>query len=173
MLFKSKDNYKNKKSLIIYFSRGDENYAVGYINKGNTEVIAEYIKDLTNADMIKIEPKIPYAKDYDTCIKEAKERQKNHKAFITKEIGDITPYDVIYIGSPVYWSYMPEELVTALKGIDFSNKIIRPFVTHEGSNLGDIPNQIKDICKNATVLDGLAIKGSMVNGSKLKVEEWL
>ena len=61
MLLNKKD-YKNKKSLIIYFSRADENYAVGFINKGNTEVIAEYIKDYTNADIIKIEPAIPYAK---------------------------------------------------------------------------------------------------------------
>ena len=123
--------------------------------------------------MIKIEPQIPYAKDYDTCIKEAKERQINHKALIKNGIGDITNYDVIYIGSPVYWSYMPEKLVTALKEVDFSNKIIRHFTTHEGSGLGDIPNQIKDICKNATVLDGLAIKGSMVNSSKEKVEAWI
>jgi flavodoxin len=38
---------KTKKSIVIYFSRADENYAVGYIEKGNTEVIAEYIQELT------------------------------------------------------------------------------------------------------------------------------
>ncbi len=37
---------KNKKSLVIYFSRADENYAVGYIDKGNTEYIAEYVRML-------------------------------------------------------------------------------------------------------------------------------
>ena len=36
-------------SLIIYFSRADENYAVGYIEKGNTEYIAEFVKELTGA----------------------------------------------------------------------------------------------------------------------------
>ena len=49
-----KESYKEKKSLIIYFSRADENYAVGYIDKGNTEVIAEYVQELTNADMFKV-----------------------------------------------------------------------------------------------------------------------
>ena len=58
----------DKKSIIIYFSRADENYAVGYIEKGNTEVVAEYIKELTNADIFKVERKTPYAKDYQTCI---------------------------------------------------------------------------------------------------------
>ena len=68
---------KDKKSLIIYFSRADENYSVGYIDKGNTEVVAEYVRDITGADMFKAEPLVPYAKDYSTCIKEAKERIGN------------------------------------------------------------------------------------------------
>ena len=51
-------------SLIIYFSRADENYAVGYIEKGNTEYIAEFVKELTDADIFKVEPAVPYAKDY-------------------------------------------------------------------------------------------------------------
>lgn len=55
---------KDKKQIIIYFSRADENYGVGYIEKGNTEVVAEYIRDVTGADMFKVERKTPYAKDY-------------------------------------------------------------------------------------------------------------
>ena len=90
-----------------------------------------------------------------------------------KEINDISSYDVIYIGAPVYWGDMPEEMVTALKNIDFSGKIIRPFTTHEGSGLGNIPNKIKEICKGAEVEEGLAIRGSVVNSAKNKVEDWL
>ena len=44
MLFGKKENYEDKKSIIIYFSRADENYSVGYLDKGNTEVIAEYFE---------------------------------------------------------------------------------------------------------------------------------
>ena len=161
MLFKSnKENYKDKKSIIIYFSRADENYAVGYIDKGNTEVIAEYIRDITGADMFKVEPKNKYASDYDTCIEEAKDRQSTHDAPIVENVPDLSNYEVIYIGAPVYWGDMPEEMVTALKDIDFTGKIIRPFTTHEGSGLANIPNQIKRVCKSATVTDGLAIRGS-------------
>lgn len=174
MLFESKkDNYKDKKSLIVYFSRADENYSVGYIDKGNTEVIAEYIRDFTNADMIKIEPKNPYSADYNTCIKEAKERQASHSAPIVKEIGDISSYEIIYIGSPVYWSDMPEELVTALKDLDFTGKIIRPFITHEGSGLANIPSQLKQVCKGAVVASGIAIRGATVNSAKDKVKDWI
>ena len=137
---------KDKKSLIIYFSRADENYFGGSlktIEKGNTEVIAEYIKDITNADMFKVEPLVPYSKDYMTCINEAKERTKSHNAEIKEKLVDISNYEVIYVGSPVYWGGMPEELFTALKDLNFNGKIVRPFVTHEGSSLSNIPNQLK------------------------------
>ena len=165
---------KDKKSLIIYFSRADENYSVGYIEKGNTEVIAEYISNITGGDLFKVEPANPYSKDYDTCIEEAKDRQANHNAPVKENISDISGYEVIYIGAPVYWSYMPEELVTALKDVDFTGKTVRVFTTHEGSGTGSIPTQVKNVCKGAEVLsDALAIRGSSVANAKNRVEDWI
>lgn len=161
------------KSLIIYFSWADENYAVGYVDKGNTEIVAEYIKELTGSDIFKVEPAIPYAKDYDTCIKEAQERINTHNAPILSKITSISEYDTIYIGAPIYWSYMPEELVTAIKDLDWNGKNIKLFTTHEGSGLGSIPEQIKEVCKGATLLDTIAIQGSQAKNSKNKLEEWL
>ena len=167
---------KDRKSLIIYISRADENYFGGsmkYIDKGNTEVVAEYIKDITGGDIFKVEPLIPYSKDYMTCINEAKERTSSHNAQIKEMVPDISSYEVIYVGSPIYWGGMPEELFTALKDLDFNGKIVRPFVTHEGSGLSGVPRQLKEICTGAEVLDGLAITGSEVNNSKVVVENWI
>ena len=164
---------KYKKSIIIYFSRADENYAVGYIEKGNTEVVAEYIKDYTGADIFKVEPEVPYSKDYNECIEEAKVRQRTHEAPITNPVTDISSYEVIYIGTPIYWGTMPEELFTALKGLNWNGKIIKPFTTHEGSGLGNVVNDLNRICLGATVLNGLSIQGSKVYDSKSKVEDWI
>jgi len=164
---------KSKKSIIIYFSRADENYAVWYIEKWNTEVIAEYIRDILGADMFKVEPLNAYPADYMECIEEAKVRTNNHDASIKENIPDISEYEVIYIGSPIYWGGMPEELFTALKWQDFNGKIIRPFVTHEWSGLSGVPRQLKEICEWAEVLDWLAITGSTVYQAKPKVENWL
>ena len=167
---------KDKKSLIIYFSRADENYFGGemrYIKKGNTEVIAEYIRDYVGADMFKVEPLNPYSANYMECIEEAKVRTREHNAPIKGSVPDISEYEVIYVGSPIYWGGMPEELFTALKGLDYSGKTIRPFVTHEGSGLSGVPRQLKDICVGAEVLDGISITGSTVNSAKQKVEEWI
>ena len=167
---------KDKKSLIIYFSRADENYFGGemkYVYKGNTEVIAEYIRDIVGGDLFKVEPLNPYPTNYMECIEEAKVRTKEHNAPIKENVPDISNYEVIYVGSPIYWGGMPEELFTALQGLDYSGKIIRPFTTHEGSGLSGVPRQLKEICVGAEVLDGLAIVGSQVKNSKQKVEDWI
>ena len=164
--------YKDKKSLVIYFSRADENYAVGYIDKGNTEYIAEYVKDLTGADLFKVEPLVPYSKEYNTCIKEAKQRINN--APIKNKLQDISKYEVIYIMTPIYWGTYAPELETALKDLDFTGKIVRIVTTHEGSGLASVPNDIKRICKGAIVLEeAIAIRGSECKNARNKIEEWI
>ena len=163
---------KDKKSLIIYFSRADENYSVGYIDKGNTEIVAEYIRDITGADMFKAEPVVPYSKEYRTCIEEAKERIGN--APIKNKLEDISSYEVIYIMSPIYWGTYAPELETAIKDLNFTGKTIRVVTTHEGSGLGNVVSDVKRICRGATVLDdALAIRGSSAKDSKARVEEWV
>lgn len=174
MFNKVQENYEDKKSIIIYFSRADENYGVGYIEKGNTEVIAEYIKELTNADIFKVERKTPYAKDYQTCIEEAKiEQNNNERPEIVNILSSIDDYEVIYVGGPIYLGLLPQPMVTQLEKLNWSGKVVRPFTTHEGSGLGSVPNQLKKICVGAEVKEGLAIRGSSVKNSKTIVEDWI
>lgn len=160
------------KGLIIYFSRADENYAVGYIDKGNTEIVAEYVQELTGADMFKVEPLIPYAKDYMTCINEAKKRIGN--APIKEKLTDISAYDTIFVMSPIYWGTYAPEVETALEGLDFTGKTVRVISTHEGSGLASMVPDVKKMCKGADVQkNGLAIRGSKAKESKKTVAEWL
>lgn len=163
---------KDKKSLIIYFSRADENYAVGYIEKGNTEYIAEYVAEITKADMFKVEPLVPYSRDYRICIEEAKQRIAN--APIKESISDISQYEVIYIMTPIYWGTYAPEMETALKDLDFTGKTIRIVTTHEGSGLASVPSDVKRICKGANVLDdAIAIRGVDCKNAKNKIENWV
>ncbi len=165
------------KSLVIYFSRADENYFGGqmrYIDKGNTDVVAEYIKDITGADLFKVERKKDYAKDYMTCINEAKEEQrKGELPELKKYLDSIEGYDTVFIGGPIYWGTLPQPMFTQLGRLDFTGKTVMPFSTHEGSGLGSVVSDIKKICKGADVRSGLAISGSSVSGSKNIVEKWI
>ena len=160
------------KALIIYFSRADENYAVGYIDKGNTEIVAEYVRELTGADMFKVEPAVPYSADYNTCIKEAKERVGN--APVKEKPSDISAYDTVFIMSPIYWGTYAPEVETALEGLDFTGKTVRVISTHEGSGLGSMVSDVKKMCKDANVDGkGLAVRGSFAKSSKAIVKKWL
>ena len=160
------------KSLIIYFSRADENYSVGYIDKGNTEYVAEFVQELTGADMFKVEPAVQYAADYKTCIEEAKKRIGN--APIKEKLTDISAYDTIFVMSPIYWGTYAPEIETALEGLDFKGKRVRVVSTHEGSGLASMVSDVKRVCVGADVQkNGLAIKGSQAKKSKQKVADWL
>ena len=99
------------KTLIAFFSRADENYfggAMRYVKVGNTEIVANIIKDLVPADSFKIEMKNPYSPVYMTCIEEAK---KDLRAKARPELvrlpGSIDEYDTVILAYPNYWGTMP------------------------------------------------------------------
>ena len=85
----------------------------------------------------------------------------------------LNQYDVIYIGFPNWWSTMPMPVWTQLEKLDFEGKIIKPFVTHEGSGFGRSLSDLKKLCPGATIASGLSIQGSVVSGAKDKVASWV
>ena len=165
------------KSLVLYFSRAGNNYSnsgIKYIEIGNTEVIANYIQEFTDADLFKMDPLNDYPEDYMECTVVAQEELKDDARPELKEyIEDISDYDVIYIGFPNWWSIMPMPVWTQLEKLDFEGKTIKPFVTHEGSGFGKSLNDLKKLCPGANIEDGLSIQGSFVSSSKEKVMQWV
>lgn len=148
-----------QKTLVAFFSRADENYAVGYIKKGNTHIVAEIIAAETEADMFHIETVNPYPANYNECIEVAK-REKQSKA--RPEIkGDVRveDYDVIFLGYPNWWGEMPMAVYTFIQKHNWQNKIVIPFCTHEGSGLSGTERRIQSACEGATVMKGIAIRG--------------
>lgn len=163
--------------LIAFYSRADENYVNGQIKTletGNTEIAAGMIADMTGADLFRIEQKVPYAKDYNECIKQAQADQcSDARPELTSYPDSIDEYDVIYLGYPDYWSTMPMAVFTFLEHFDFSGKVIKPFCTHEGSGLGRSMDDIRKLCPDADVRKGLAIHGASVSNSKKDIRNWL
>lgn len=165
------------KALIAYYSRADENYIAGRLENlkiGNTEIAAEFIREITDGELFKIEQVKPYSKGYNDCIAEAKDDQKRGARPELKSYPEsVSEYDVIYLGYPNYWSTMPMAMFTFLEKFDFSGKIIKPFCTHEGSGLGNSVSDIKRLCPKAEIRNGLAIKGSAVKSAKGQIEKWV
>ena len=166
------------KGLVAYFSHTGQNwFGGGIVNlvKGNTEVVAEYIRDITGADMFKIETAKPYPNDYNECTDVAKEEKSKDVRPTLKQLpsGDLPEYDVIFIGGPVWWGTYPMAVFTFLERYNFDGKVIMPFVTHEGSHLGECVEDIKNMLKNADIKPGLALYGSNVGSSHDEIEKWI
>ncbi len=163
--------------LIAFYSRADENYFDGstkYIKVGNTEKAAKIIAELTGADLFKIEQKIPYAADYDTCVAQAKKDwQEAARPELVSLPENPDAYDEIYLGYPNYCGTMPMAVYTFLESFDFTGKKIYPFCTHEGSGLSDTEQDIRKTAKGAVVKKGLAIHGSSVDNAEAALEKWI
>lgn len=173
-----KERHMNtKKILVAFFSRTGENYAVGHIEQGNTHIVAELIASATGGTLFRIEPATPYPDDYRACT-EVAQREKRSKARPAL-VGDIAAeeFDVIFLGYPNWWGDLPMCVYTFLEQHDWQGKVVIPFCTHEGSGLSDTENLLRAACRGASVLNGLAMRGSVAQNEREKarklVLEWL
>ena len=171
------ENEATLKILIAYFSRAGENYNVGLIEKGNTEIIAEIIAEQTGGDLFHIETVHPYPVEYDACTEAAQQELHDQaRPELTASVNNFDDYDVIYLGYPIWWSDMPMAVYTFLESYDFTGKTIVPFDTNEGSGLASTVNSIRNTCVGANVLDGFAIRGSLAQNRQAATDEvvnWL
>ena len=162
----------DKKVLVVYFSRTGEEYNVGTISKGNTAIIAEMIAKKTSADVFEVKAAKPYPDEYEPCTEIAKkELEANERPAFEKNIDNLAAYDTIFVGYPIWWSAVPRVMMTFLEANDFSGKTVIPFCTHGGSGLAGTEREIKEACKGANVLSGLAIVGKTAQNDSAAAEK--
>lgn len=189
--FSCKVTIINKKSagknLVVYFSApvqersgqvdgisSASRTATGKTYKGNTEYIAELASKETNADIFEIIPQEAYANTYDQMVKRAEqEQEQDERPAIKNKIKNISQYDTIYVGYPIWWSDMPQIMYTFFDTYDLKGKNIIPFCTHAGSGLSGTVEKIKNLEPQATVYEGLAIYRTDVTDSDSKVKSWI
>lgn len=96
---------------IVFYSRAGENYFGGqyrWVTVGNTEKAAQMIAEAVGGELFKIQQKVPYAEDYETCIRQAKADQQIHARPEPETLpGSLEGYDEIYLGYPNYWGICP------------------------------------------------------------------
>ncbi len=163
------------KTLVVFFSHAGDNYAVGNIEVGNTKIVADYIKEIIGADLFEIATNKYDGMAYNPLIKLAKEEAKNGELPPYEGEIDLSPYDTVFIGGPVWWGTYPQVMFTFFKNHqnDLKGKTIIPFTTHEGSGLANCVEDVKDAFPGANVQEGWSIYGHEVRTGKAKVEKWL
>ena len=106
-------------------------------------------------------------------IKLKKEINTNHRPALKNDVQDFDKYDIIFVGSPNWWSTIAPPVATFLERHDFSGKTIVPFMTHGGGRFGHSISDMKKLCPDASFLEGLAIRDSYVNDNCQDVVKWL
>ena len=164
------------KNLIIYYSRKGENYLNGSIKniaKGNTEIVAEFIRKAVGGDLFEVDTVKPYSADYTTCTREAQqELRTGARPELKKYLDSIDEYDNIFVCGPCWWGTFPMAVFTQLERLNFTGKKVMAVMTHEGSGLGSCERDLKKICKGASFGKGLAVHGADAARSESTVAAW-
>ena len=166
---------KNNKSLVVFFSHAGDNYAVGNIKVGNTKIVADYITELTGAEQFEIVTHKYDRMAYKPLCDLAKEEQRNGELPEYEGDVDLSGYDIVFIGGPVWWGTYPQVMFNFFKkhANDLKGKTVIPFTTHEGSGLASCVDDVKKAFPGANVQKGFSIYGHEVRTERTKVEKWL
>lgn len=179
---------KQSHALIVYFSRfGNTDYPNdidasssasivldGDKRYGTTEYIADIIRQFVGGDIHLIETKESYSEDFDEV------REKNHNEMdedylppLKESDLDISKYDTVFIGYPVWATDVPQAVLSFLEEYDLSGKTVIPFCTHDGYGAGSSYGTVKEASHAEKCLDGLALDSKDVSSAQDTVENWL
>lgn len=169
-------NIKDKRVLVLFFSRAGDNYKVGRVKKGNTAFLAEHISEMAGADIFEITSKKDYDIPYTRMLQVVREEWENdeYPAFC-ESLHDIDKYDIIFVGGPIWWGTYPRVMFSFFKEHNLNEKIIIPFTTNEGSGLGNTKIDLQRLFPKATVIDGFSMSGQEARKPEARetVRQWL
>ena len=162
------------KSIVIFFSHAGDNYSVGNIEVGNTKIVADYISEIAGADQFEIVTHKYDGMAYTPLINLAKEEaNKGELPPYEGDAPDLSQYDTVFIGGPVWWGTYPQVMFTLFRDINLDGKTVVPFTTHEGSGLASCATDVKKAFPKAKVTGEFSIYGHEVRNGRAKVEKWL
>lgn len=153
------------KRLVAYFSAS-----------GVTKRAAETLAEAAGADIYEIAPEVPYTSaDLDWMDKSSRStaemKDKTSRPSIKDGNVDITGYDVLFLGFPIWWYVAPRIINTFLEKYDFSGKKIVLFATSGGSGFGNTAAELRrSISDSAEVIEGKLLNGKV---SKAELEKWV
>lgn len=174
--------------LIAYFSLADNaNYpddvdattsasivADNEERYGTTEYLARMIQKKVGGDLHRIETKEAYPDDFDAVVDQNHSEMQNGILPELKESNiEISKYDTVFIGYPIWATNVPQAILSFLHEYDLSGKKVIPFCTHDGYGAGSSYRTIGNACPQAILSDGLAVRSSEVSAAENAVTDWL
>ena len=159
---------RNKKVLVAYFSAS-----------GVTAKVADKLAKATGADLFEIKPTNPYTQaDLDWTNKNSRSSiemdDKNSRPEIANKVSNMSQYDVIFVGFPIWWYREPSIIDTFMESYDLSGKQVVPFATSGGSGMGDSGSIMQKLAPKATVDSGKRFSsGVLENDLKVWAKKWL
>lgn len=153
------------KALILYYSRS-----------GNTEKLAKQIQQDLSCDLLKIVPEEAYGNYVASCLRVMKERKHNVTPAFVTEIPDLTAYDVIFLGYPIWAQDVPMFVSEFVQRCDIKGKTIIPFATYGMSGINWTRKTLNKICQGAALAfsydSGLLKKGDYAAWMQ-SVKQWM
>ena len=145
-----------------------------YSYSGNTRFAAERIQKATGGDIFEIKPAAPYPDDYNACVDQAKkEIAAGLKPELAEKVKEFDKYEVIFVGTPNWWSTMAPPVLTFLSGYDFSGKTVIPFVTHGGGGMARCETDMRKAVPKANFGKGGAFSGRNIKNSEAALAGWI
>lgn len=149
------------RTLMVYFSRAGENYDNGgrtNLTVGNTKVAAA----------------VPYPEDYEATVqRNVREQRDNARPAIAGPLPDLSAYDTILLGSPVWNVQAPMIMRTFVEAVDLAGKTVHPFVTYAVSQMGSVQTDYEEMLPESDVTEGLAVRGETVKDAGPDIQSWL
>lgn len=152
------------KKIVAYFSAS-----------GVTKKLAKTLANAVEADLHEILPKHPYtAEDLDWTNPRSRSsvemRDKSFRPEVANKVEDMSQYNIVYIGFPIWWYVAPTIINTFLEQYDLKGKIVIPFATSGMSPMGNTNRELKNSCKGAILKEG---KRFDANVSISELKKWL
>lgn len=154
---------QTNKSVVVYYSRS-----------GNTEAVAKQIQLLTGADLKRIDVANDYPEEYQATVDIARaEKEQNARPALKEALTDLSDYDTLYVGFPIWCGSYPMVIATFLESQCWEGKTLIPFCTHGSGGVDQGFVDLIRLTPSATHRSGLALSGNEVAESQEAIRVWL
>lgn len=151
------------KMLVLYYSQS-----------GTTQKVAEEIATQTGADIERFDVVDPYNGSYDETIQRFQKEKESGVSQVAKPLSsDLSKYDVVFLGYPIWFGTYAPPVAALLKGVNLDGKVVVPFCTF-GS--GGLEGSVKDLRKalpGADIREGYGIRAARIGNAAAEVDRFL